>query len=497
MNLARIIDGHPDDAVALISRGKPTTYGALRDQVAAMRGGLAGLGLEPGDRVALLCANNRWFVVSYLAALGLGCVVVPLNPLSPAIEIRNQLATVGARAVVVGPAGRASFDAVDRAEIPTVEVVVAPGGVEVDGAAALEDLLGSDPVPTLERDRSDLAVLVFTAGTAGSPKAAMLTHGNLASNLEQVQLLPERGLTPDDVSLGVLPLFHIFGLNVVLGLTLVAGASVVLVERFDPATAAETITGNGCTVVAGAPPMWVVWSSMPGLDPDTFASVRLALSGASKLAEETAEVMQRRFGLQILEGYGLTEASPIVTSSAGGAPVRAGSIGTPIPGVELRLVDDGQDALLGDAGEIWVRGPNVFAGYWKDDEATASVLTSDGWLRTGDMAVADHEGNLSIVDRAKDLIIVSGFNVYPAEVEAALLEHPGVDGVAVVGIESPYSGETVKAYVVAAPGVHLDEDEVIEHCAHRLSRYKCPTKVMFVDEIPQGLGGKVLRRELR
>lgn len=496
MNLARIIDGHPDDAVAIISRGKPTTYGALRDQVAAMRGGLAGLGLEPGDRVALLCANNRFFVVSYLAALGLGCVVVPLNPLSPAIEIRHQLATVGARAVVVGPAGRAALTAIDRSEIPSVEVLVAPGGVEVDGAAVFEDLLGSDPVPTVERDRSDLAVLVFTAGTAGSPKAAMLTHGNLGSNLEQVQLLPERGLTPDDVSLGVLPLFHIFGLNVVLGLSLVAGASVVLVERFEPTTAAETIKRHGCTVVAGAPPMWVVWSSMPGLAPDTFASVRLAVSGASKLAEETAEAMQRRFGLQILEGYGLTEASPIVTSSAGGA-ARPGSIGMPIPGVEVRLVDDGEDALLGDAGEIWVRGPNVFPGYWEDDEATAGVLTPDGWLRTGDMAVVDGAGNLSIVDRAKDLIIVSGFNVYPAEVEAALLEHPGVEGVAVIGVESPYSGETVKAYVVAAPGAHLDEDELIEHCAQRLARYKCPTKVMFVDEIPQGLGGKVLRRALR
>jgi long-chain acyl-CoA synthetase len=248
-------------------------------------------------------------------------------------------------------------------------------------------------------------------------------------------------------------------------------------------------------VVPGAPPMWTAWATLPGIPADAFAGVRLATSGASKLPDETAATMARRFGLVVSEGYGLTEASPVVTTSVAGP--KTGSIGRPLPGVDVRLVEDGEDALLGDSGEIWVRGPNVFAGYWGDAEATADALTPDGWLRTGDIAVADDEGNLWIVDRSKDLIIVSGFNVYPAEVEEVLVEHPGISAAAVVGVDSPYSGEAVKAYVVTEPGHSLEEDGVADFCATRLARYKCPTKVMFVDELPQGLGGKVLRRQLR
>jgi long-chain acyl-CoA synthetase len=197
------------------------------------------------------------------------------------------------------------------------------------------------------------------------------------------------------------------------------------------------------------------------------------------------------------EGYGLTEASPVVTTSVGDDP-RCGSIGRPLAGIEVRLVDaNGEDALVEDPGELWVRGPNVFAGYWNDPEATANVLTDDGWLRTGDIAVVSDDGYLSLVDRAKDLIIVSGFNVYPAEVEDVLIAHPGIDACAVVGVKHPYSGETVKAYVVPTPGRSLEEDDVIAWCTERLARYKCPDKVMFVDELPQGVGGKVLRWALR
>jgi long-chain acyl-CoA synthetase len=243
--------------------------------------------------------------------------------------------------------------------------------------------------------------------------------------------------------------------------------------------------------------MWRDWMALPA-PPDAFAGVRLALSGAAPLGASLAAAYRSTYGLTIHEGYGLTEASPTVTSSAVDAPARDGSIGVPLPGIELRLVDsDGADALAGDPGEIWVRGPNVFAGYWQDVEATGAVLTADGWLRTGDVAVADDDGWLSIVDRAKDVINVSGFNVYPAEVEQALAGHAGVAAVAVVGVAHPHSGETVKAYVVTEPGQALEEDELIEFCATRLARYKCPTKVMFVDELPYGLTGKLLRRALR
>ena len=497
MNLASIVDPHPADAVALISRGRATTYGQLRDQVAGLRGGLAGLGLEPGDRVAIVAANNWYFVVSYLAVLGVGCVAVPINPSSPTPEVQGELAAIGARAVIVGPAGRATIAGVDRAAVPSLEHVVASGDGDVPGAACLDDLLAATPVPVVDRAEDDLAVLIFTSGTAGAPKAAMLSHGNLLANLRQCQDHPGRAQTADDVALGVLPFFHIFGLNVVLGLTLVAGASVVTIERFDPQSALEAVRNHGITVISGAPTMWAAWAALPGAPADAFAGVRLATSGASRLDPETAAAMQRRFGLTLTEGYGLTEAAPVVASGHG-VEAPPGSIGVPLPGLRVRLVDaDGQDALVGDAGEIWVQGPNVFLGYWEDPEATADARTADGWLRTGDVAVVDEDGFLYLVDRVKDLIIVSGFNVYPAEVEDVIASHPAVADVAVVGVPHPHSGEAVKAYVVVAEGRSVEEDDVIAHCEAHLARYKCPQKVMFVDELPHSTTGKVLRKLLR
>lgn len=498
MNLATLIDPHPDDAVALISRGKPTTYGELRAQTAALRGGLVGLGLEVGDRVGILAANNWYFVVSYLAVVGAGGVAVPLNPLSPAPEVQQELAAIGARIVIAGPAARSLLGQLDRSTLPALEsVVVSQGDGNLEGAVPLDDLLSADPVPIVDRADTDLAVLIFTSGTAGSPKAAMLTHGNLLANLEQCQAHPGRQQHADDVVFGVLPLFHIFGLNVVLGLTFAAGASVLLVERFDPQSALESIAAHGVTVISGAPTMWAAWAMLPGAPADGFATVRLAASGAARLDPAVARTIHERFGLVLTEGYGLTEAAPVVTSGTGLAAPE-GSIGVPLPGLHVRLVDaDGADSLVGDAGELWVRGPNVFSGYWNDPEATRGALTDDGWLRTGDVAVVDDEGYLFLVDRAKDLIIVSGFNVYPGEVEEVIAAHPAVTQAAVVGVAHPHSGEAVKAYVVVAPGVSVEEDDIIRHCEANLARYKCPAKVMFVDEIPQSATGKVLRSALR
>lgn len=497
MNLASIVDGHPDLAPALVSRSRVTTYGELGDQAARLRGGLIAAGLKPGDRAALICANNWYFVVSYLAVVGAGAIAVPLNPVSPGPELQGELAAVGASMAIIGPSGQAGFADVDRSAVPELETVVASAGHDLDGAINLDDLLGGDPAPIVDRDPDDVAVLIFTSGTAGRPKAAMLTHGNLLANIEQVNAEPSRRLTSTDVVLAVLPMFHIFGLTVGIGTTFAQGASVVLVERFDPSSALDTIDKYGVTLIPGAPAMWTAWANLPDVPSDAFASVRLALSGSDRLPAEIAKLVQERFGLVIHEGYGLTEASPIVTTSVGDEP-RYGSIGVPLPGVEVRLVDaNGDDVLIDDPGELWVRGPNVFAGYWNDPEATAAVLDDDGWLRTGDIAVVSDDGYLSLVGRAKDLIIVSGFNVYPAEVEDVLIAHPSIEGCAVVGVPHPYSGESVKAYVVPAPGRSLEEDDVIAWCTERLARYKCPAKVMFVDELPQGVGGKVLRRALR
>ena len=489
VNLAAMIDAHPDDAPALVSPAGTTTYGELRAKVAAARATLAGHGVTPGDRVALVAENDVSFVVGYLATLGLGAIAVPLNPQSPPAELDRELAAVTASIAVVGERGKESVGrlAADRG-ITVVERLDAAGA---DGSPSRASAL-------VNMSDEDVAVLIFTAGTAGSPKAAMLTHGNLRSNLEQIQRHPGRNVTSDDVSLGVLPLFHIFGLNVVLGLMLWTGGSIVLEERFEPSTSLQLIKDHGVTLVAGAPPMYAIWTALAGADPTAFGAVRMCTSGAAPLADEVAAAFTARFGIPIHQGYGLTEAAPVVTSSLMDKPPRPGSIGVPLPGVEVRLIDEeGEDALEGDEGEIWVRGANVFAGYWLDEEASAAVLTDDGWLKTGDIAVADDSGHLYIVDRVKDLIIVSGFNVYPIEVEEALIQHPGIAEVAVVGVPSTATGETVKAFVVRSPGQDLTESDVTEFAASCLARYKAPTQVSFVDELPHGVAGKLLRRQLR
>ncbi len=486
MNLATLIEDHPADAPALVSRAKVTTYGELRDQVGRIRGSLVARGVAPGDRVAIIAANNWYFVVAYLAVLGVGAIAVPLNPASPPPEIERELVVVGARLALVGPtAGRRM-------------AALGPGALDgFDGAVAVGDLLDGEPAPIVPREPDDVAVLLFTSGTVGAPRPAMLTHGNLRSNIEQILAHPTRPQGPDEVALAVLPLFHVFGLNAVLGVVLHIGGSVVLVERFDPHSTLEDIAAHGVTLVSAVPTMWAAWAALPDAGPDQVASVRFAVSGAAALDAAVRRAVRDRLGLTVAEGYGLTEASPAVTSGLGHeAPDE--SIGVPLPGVAVRLVDpSGEDALVGDPGEIWVKGPNVFAGYWEDPEATAAALTTDGWLRTGDVAVVDDDGFLSIVDRVKDVIVVSGFNVFPAEVEEVLAAHPGIDAAAVVGVPHPHSGEAVKAFVVPAPGAHLEVDDVVDHVGRYLARYKCPSTVDFVDELPQGVTGKVLRRALR
>lgn len=497
MNLATMLDGHPDDHTAVVSGGDRISYGRLRREIAATRGALATFGLEEGDRVAILCGTNARFVRAWLGIIGNGLVAVPLNPQSPAAEIQRELEVVGVRAVIAGPAGVQPLSEIDRSTLPSLEFVLAPARQSFEGSIDFDELVAAaEPTPIVERADDDLAALLFTSGTAGNPKAAMLTHGNLAANLRQVQNAPIRGTRPDDVTLCVVPLFHVLGLNSILDLALYAGATIVLIERFDPVSMLEMVADENASVLVGPPTMWAALGHVENPPKDCMASVRLAVSGAAPIPARVVTECRDNLGVDIAEGYGLTEASPSVSLSAGtGAPV--GSIGRPIPGVEVRLVDsDGDDVYIGDAGEIIVRGDNVFPGYWHDSEATARVLDSNGWLHTGDMAVVDDDGYLFIVDRAKDLIIVSGFNVYPAEVERVLVTHPGVAQAAVVGIPHPHTGEAVKAFVIARSGRSVEEEDLIAWCATELARYKCPSKIDEVDELPLGLGGKVLRRQL-
>ncbi|MGA1763802.1 MAG: class I adenylate-forming enzyme family protein, partial [Ilumatobacteraceae bacterium] len=347
MNLATLLDDHSPSATALISRGNATTYGELRNHIAAVRGALDALGVGRGDRVALLCGNTVEFVITYFACLGRGIVCVPLNPTAPAPELQRELGAVGARAVVIAPSAVAGWSHVDRSSLPHLAHVITTSG-EVPGALHFADLLTKTAAPVVDVQADDLAIMLFTSGTAGSPKAAMLSHGNLQSNLEQ--LAKVRKLDGTDVVYGVLPLFHIFGLNVVLAYSLMRGSTIVLVERFDPMTAIDTIRDRKVTLIPGAPPLWMAFEQMPNLPKDAFVNVRTALTGAAKMPEHTTRALYERFGLLVTEGYGLTECSPVVTTTTDvdkeTALTKIGAIGRVLPGVEVRLVDENGENVL-------------------------------------------------------------------------------------------------------------------------------------------------------
>ncbi|MGZ6966959.1 MAG: AMP-binding protein [Acidimicrobiia bacterium] len=483
MNLASLLleqSGEFPDAPALVEGDRVVSYGELEALTAQLAGGLAGIGVVPGDRVAIACHNDIGFVTAYLATLWAGAVAVPLNAQSPPTVLAGQAERVRSSVLLLGSG--------------------TDGLAGLPGAVPLSALRNTEPMAAeVERDDAELAVLLFTSGTAGAPRAAMLTHGNLAANIGQVQGHPGLRMRADDVGLASLPLFHVFGLNVALGVGLQAGMKTVLVGHFDAATAAELIQRHQVTILAGVPTMFGSFLELSEVEapPTTFASVRLAVSGAAELPLERAEAFRARFGVTIYEGYGLTEAAPIVSTTAVEHAPRWGSIGPPLPDIDVRLVgDDGEDVVAGDPGEIWVRGQNVFVGYWDDQEATDRVLV-DGWLRTGDVAVADDDGYLSLVDRKKDLVIVSGFNVYPAEVEDILLAHPDIADAAVIGVPNPRSGEAVAAWIVLEPGATLTEQQVRDYASGNLARYKVPATVEIVDKLPRSEVGKLLRRELR
>jgi long-chain acyl-CoA synthetase len=408
------------------------------------------------------------------------------------------LADADARAVVVSEPFVGTVEGL-RDTLPMLEHVIVAGTAAPIGAMTWEQMIGRAPgdPPAVDRSSDDLAVLAYTSGTTGRPKGAMLTHENLLANLDQMSKTRLLAEAEDDVVFLALPLFHIYALNVILGLTIRAGATAVLMERFDAVGSLEALEKRGVTVLFGAPPMFIAWLNTPGVERYDLSKVRLAVSGAAPLPGAVLEDFRRKLGITIWEGYGLTETAPGVTSNAMGEAAKPGSIGKPLPGVEVRIVDaSGDDVEEGDPGEIVVRGPNVFRGYWRQDEASAAAFR-DGWFHTGDVGYADADGYIFLVDRVKDLVIVSGFNVYPREVEDAIFRHPKVAEAAVIGIPHPYTGEAVKAFVVLKPGESATEEEILEFCKRSLARFKCPQVVEFVKELPHLPTGKVLRRLLR
>lgn len=429
-----------------------------------------------------MLSNELEFAVGYFGALRAGAVAVPLNTGYTADEVRH-IAEVCTPVLLVTDAGTA-----EAARASGVPVVVA-------GSDEWRTLMvGKVSPPTGVTDPEDLAVLLFTAGTSGEPKGVMLSHRALLANLDQLAAVesPE-AVNPDDVVLAVLPLFHVYGLNTVLGMAARMGATAVLVRRFDATETLSAIRRHRVTNVAGAPPMFVAWSAAPELR-ESLAGVRLMISGSAPLYPDVARQFATVASQPVWEGYGMTEASPVITSTIVSGSPKPGSVGKPLPGVEVELRDEsGELAHDEDPGEIWIRGANLFSGYWPDGQGGPG---EDGWFATGDVGVLDEDGDLFLVDRIGDLILVSGFNVYPREVENVIATMGGVAEVAVTGVSHPYSGEAVRALVVPLPGAEITPEQVLAHCETRLARFKCPTIVDVVEELPHSVTGKVAKGKI-
>jgi long-chain acyl-CoA synthetase len=480
---------HPD-AVCVVSGESRHTWAQVDRAVDAFAAGLAARGMHPGDRVALLLGNRYEFVVAYYGAARAGLVSVPLNPAYTSAEVAVMLADSGARMLVVEP-GTARVGEESAEPLPGCDVVMA-GGPEWN--AILRSGEGVAPSGA-ETSPDSLALLLFTAGTSGRPKGAMLTHGALRANIEMLLTLTDPpAVVDDDIVLIVLPMFHVYGLNTALGLSVAAGATSVLVDRFDPAESLQIIAREGVTTIAGAPAMYRAWCATPGLR-EAMSTVRLLSSGGAPLPVRVYETFAEITGLAIFEGYGMTETAPVVSTTLVSGRPKAGSVGRPLPGLDIRLVDEsGEDVDEGDPGEMWVRGPSVFEGYWPDG---AGGPDADGWFHSGDVAYADDDGDLHVVDRRREVILVNGFNVYPREIELVIDDLPDVAEVAVVGVPDDVTGEAVTALVVPRRGRELTAEQIAEHCAGRLARFKCPTVIRVVAALPHSATGKVAKGRLR
>ncbi|MEU8510360.1 long-chain fatty acid--CoA ligase [Kitasatospora sp. NPDC048722] len=490
-NLATLLTGSAyahGHRIAVRHESTALTYAQLDDLSARTAGLLQARGVRPGDRVALIMPNVPHFPVAYYGVLRAGAVVVPMNPLLKAGEIAHALRDCGARMLLASPIAAAEA-AVAACAAGTDLLVVDP--TEFDARLAR-----TDPQRTVaDAEDTDLAVILYTSGTTGTPKGAELTHRNLLGNTATaVETLFHVG--PDDVLFGGLPLFHAFGQTCTLNTAVAAGATLTLLTRFDPAAALETIRRDAVSVFFGVPTMYA--ALLHAALPDGFDAtrLRLAVSGGASLPVEVLHAFEERFGVDVLEGYGLSETSPVAAFNPPDRPRKPGSIGLPVRGVELRLVGrDGTTTATGQIGEIAIRGENVMAGYHNQPHATAQAIR-DGWFHTGDLARVDEDGYYFIVDRTKDLIIRGGYNVYPREVEEVLYRHPAVAEAAVVGVPDRLLGQEVAAAVVLKPGAHATAEEIRDHVKAQVAAYKYPRVVTLTDALPKGPTGKILKREI-
>jgi long-chain acyl-CoA synthetase len=479
--------------------GRGLTWDDLDREIGRIATGLGTVGMVAGQRVLLVLDNRIELVTTYLAVLRAQLVAVPVNPRAKVEELAWMIADSGARLVVADAStvadARAAAAAVretgDRG--PTLVVI---DSEPLEGELSFEAVRAEAAVPGPVRPEPEtLACLLYTGSTVDLPRAAMLTHRALLANIEQAAAVDPPMIRPDDVVLGVLPLFHVYGLNAVLGGVLRQGATLVLADHFDPRGTLDVVAEHGVTILPVAPAVFPHWLGLPDLAA-SLGSVRLVLSGSAPLARAVVDEFAERTGVPVHQGYGLTEAAPIVTSTLASTSPVAGSLGATLPGVGLRLVDDlGQDPEPGDPGEIQVRGDNLFAGYWPDGSGGPGA---DGWWSTGDVGLLGEGGDLFLVDRAAEVVVVAGFSVYPSEVEDVVGAVPDVAGVAVIGVPDDVTGSAVVAYV-RAPGADPStvQAAVRRRCEAQLAGFKRPSRVEVVDELPTTLAGRVRKGALR
>ena len=496
------------EATALGLPSGELTYEELWTRTGRFAGALADAGVAPGDRVGIYLPNVEAYVTAFLGTLRAGGIVVPMNPQYRSREISHLLADSGAKAVVTLPDLVEQVQEVrDETDVDTVVSV----GVDIEGATEFESFLADDERPVQDRADDDVAVQPYTSGTTGRPKGVLLTHHNLAFTARASAAIHD-GIRPDDRMLGVLPLFHIYGMTITMLATLFEGGSYWPLPKWDAEEALSLIESQGITLVHGVPAMYNDAVNTPDAGSYDLSSVRFANAGGSSLPREVMERFEETFGVDLYEGYGLTETSP-VTHANRPDDRRPGSIGKPIPGVESMIVDDdfreldpvecgpvaeGTD-LDEVVGELVISGPNVMKGYYGLPEANEEAFTEvDGkrWFHTGDLGYRDEDGFFYVVDREKHMIVTGGYNVYPREVEELLFEHPDVADVAVVGIPDERRGETVKAFVVPTPGAEATPEDLKEYCLENLAAYKHPREVEFVEELPRTTTGKVQKFEL-
>ncbi|MCL4440633.1 MAG: long-chain fatty acid--CoA ligase [Firmicutes bacterium] len=503
--------------------GARLTYLELLTEVNRLARILADLGVEKGDRVAIMLPNCPQAVIAYYGALRLGAVVVATNPLYVERELEFQLEDSGTETIIVLDLFYSRVKAVkERTHLKHVIVTKlqeympfplkfffplkmkregkVPHVEREQGVHFWEERMQvtQGPTPSANVKASDLALLQYTGGTTGVAKGAMLTHRNLVANVLQVKEWMLDAEPGKEKMLGVLPFFHVYGMTVAMNLAVTLGAELIILPKFEIKQALKAINKYQPTFFPGAPTMYVAINTYPEVTKYKISSIRSCISGSAPLPVEVQEKFEQLTGGKLVEGYGLTEASPVTHSNPLAGMRKTGTIGLPLPDTECKIVDPATfaEVAVGEIGELAVKGPQVMAGYWNRQKATAAAI-HDGWLLTGDMATMDEDGYFRIADRKKDLIIAGGFNIYPRESEEGLYQQPAVQEAAVIGVPDDYRGETVKAFLVLRPGEQANAEEITKYCRSKLAAYKVPRLIEFREELPKTIVGKVLKRQLR